>query len=1172
MFCHRSARARQETIQAVSIGLSVLIAFTPIVPIAPLYAAPQGAEVVRGQASVHREGNRMTIRAADGAILQYTRFDIAGDETVRFVQPDSRSRVLNRVTGGDASRIAGQLQANGIVYITNPAGIIFTPGSKVDVAGLYAAAGSIRDSDFLRDTDHFQNLEGDVVNHGDLAGRAVHLIGRRVANHGTITADRGVVTMLAGNDVLLRDMQGRVSIKIDGVELSDRDTPAAGNGTGDLNADPAVENTGAVRATRGSVALGAGDMYSLAVRNRGHVEAEDGDVNVTAAHGAAHNQGTLRADGGNVTVQAPHAVNEGVVAADAHQGEAGRVEFTSHHRTELRDGSTLSASGANSAADGGDILVHSYDGLTLFEPGALVDVSGGALGGQGGFAEVSGRSLSYRGQVDLTGPAGQGHLLIDPRDLTISDTNGTSGDDVTISHATLEAIIGQITLQADRDLAVDHEVNLNFNNTVTLEAGRHLTFNAPINGAFVLNATADANQNGIGTLAINVPLTDINGFATFNGAKIVIDADEVSPRFNQTYNGPVTIMQDLTLGGTGVVFNDTVNAGTILIRNDPPIDDDGGPVLSLLPAVPLMVDLHVQGGSAVFNGEVGNVTPLNSITVDGATTFDTALVHTFGNQTYTSAATTRSDLTLQGDTVRFGDRLDAANAGQGEVTIEGDAIFDGKVGQRALAELHVTGDSAINGQLVRTVGRQQYDGSVSLGDNTLLTGGELIALDGTTDGEYALTIESADGDIRFGENVGADTPLASLEMHADGLIIIRGELVHALGDILANPDGRNTVPTVATITAPDGSVTMRSDSGSFTMGAREKFTALGDLTIDVADTATLGDMNSLGDMTVSAATIALRRRDMGEVLGADGALRDDQGADYVAGGAFDFAVTPTYIGSGATPRFASPLKSADANGNLPTVIRNVSLSSDDFVYETAEGEQTVLDLQPLAFEDNINLSEAFGEEGPIPFTDYVPEEVLLSPSARQTLNQLALDIQPLDPEALRRRVAGRHLIDQSETGAGGVSIYRIRAANAQRVIEQYLALLTRIERDPESEEVQFVDRSEEVRHTLTAAWEDYRNALAAAGESANENEPREPEAASVSGFLAYLREHAETHEAALQAMTRIDTLLRNLRHAGIPTGDYQRIRNTLLDRVAPDAMNEEQLHNALEGARLAQAH
>ena len=51
-------------------------------------------------------------------------------ETVQFIQPGVKSRVLNRISGESPSSINGTIQANGIVYFVNPSGIVFGPRQR----------------------------------------------------------------------------------------------------------------------------------------------------------------------------------------------------------------------------------------------------------------------------------------------------------------------------------------------------------------------------------------------------------------------------------------------------------------------------------------------------------------------------------------------------------------------------------------------------------------------------------------------------------------------------------------------------------------------------------------------------------------------------------------------------------------------------------------------------------------------------------------------------------------------------------------------------------------------------------------------------------------------------------------------------------------------------------
>jgi filamentous hemagglutinin family protein len=161
---------------------------------------------------------------ANGTIINWNSFNIGAGNTVRFNQASSTSRVLNRVTGGNPSQIAGTLSSNGIVYLTNSAGIFIANGAVINVAGFAAAAGSISNTDFITGNNHFTNVTGTVENRGTIEAASAHLIGQRVANYGAINAPNGMVTMTAGSDVYIGEQGGQIYARVEGA-------PAAG-GTG----------------------------------------------------------------------------------------------------------------------------------------------------------------------------------------------------------------------------------------------------------------------------------------------------------------------------------------------------------------------------------------------------------------------------------------------------------------------------------------------------------------------------------------------------------------------------------------------------------------------------------------------------------------------------------------------------------------------------------------------------------------------------------------------------------------------------------------------------------------------------------------------------------------------------------------------------------------------------
>src|SRR5208283_3366294 len=89
------------------------------------------------------------------AIIDWSTFNIGSNSTVQFYQnkgPWAATGVgvaLNRIWDTNPSQIYGQLRADGKIFLINQNGILFGPGSIVNVNGLVASALNIRNVDFL---------------------------------------------------------------------------------------------------------------------------------------------------------------------------------------------------------------------------------------------------------------------------------------------------------------------------------------------------------------------------------------------------------------------------------------------------------------------------------------------------------------------------------------------------------------------------------------------------------------------------------------------------------------------------------------------------------------------------------------------------------------------------------------------------------------------------------------------------------------------------------------------------------------------------------------------------------------------------------------------------------------------------------------------------------------
>lgn len=163
------------------------------------------------------------------AIIDWKKFDIGADATVEFKQgtgtkdnliPKSNYSVLNRIWDREPSYIFGKLTADGKIYLINQNGILFGPGSKVDVGSLTASALNIDDNDFINgvfkfkhenyriadDTDAVIDSAALVSNHGEITvmdGGSVLLFGPLTENAGLIDASTGQIGLAAGTDIEL---------------------------------------------------------------------------------------------------------------------------------------------------------------------------------------------------------------------------------------------------------------------------------------------------------------------------------------------------------------------------------------------------------------------------------------------------------------------------------------------------------------------------------------------------------------------------------------------------------------------------------------------------------------------------------------------------------------------------------------------------------------------------------------------------------------------------------------------------------------------------------------------------------------------------------------------------------------------------------------------------------
>ncbi|MDM4769329.1 filamentous hemagglutinin N-terminal domain-containing protein [Solimonas sp. SE-A11] len=453
--------------------------------------APSGGTVVGGQATIGGSGGNVVVnQTSNAAIINWQQFSVGSNEYVQFNQSSSSAAVLNRVVGGNASEILGNISANGRVFIINPNGVMFGQGAKVDVGGLVASTLNISDSDFMQGryvmTGSPSGTAG-VSNAGRITaadGGFVVLAGSSASNSGLIQARLGTVALASGSAVTLGlDAQGLVDFSVDAKTLA----AAAG-----------VENLGSIVADGGSVVMSAQTARGLignAVNNSGTVRARS----IGEHEGSVY----LLAEGGDI-------LQDGVIDASGASGtNGGTVSIKGDGNILLSGNSRITATGDS----GGDVRVIAT-GTTTYAKGAKLDVSRKTASGSGGFAELSG--FGHLRVEDLVTVGDHGRLLFDPTDMIIGSSTGA-----TMSETQLETQLR----------------SMGQGSIFSLEADRSITFEKFSDG--VLDGTNAQSSGYGGGLDIRITGSASDAFIKFNDLNDIIKAE-----------GPLSVYAGGSYGGT----------------------------------------------------------------------------------------------------------------------------------------------------------------------------------------------------------------------------------------------------------------------------------------------------------------------------------------------------------------------------------------------------------------------------------------------------------------------------------------------------------------------------------------------------------------------------------------------------------------------------------------------
>jgi len=546
------------------------------------HANPVGPQVVNGQASFVNQGNTLSVTNSPGAIINWQSFSINQGEVTRFIQQNSASAVLNRITGQDPSQILGALQSNGHVFLINPNGILFGQGAQIDVNGLVASTLNISNEDFLAGRMNFTAgaSAGDLKNQGSIttpSGGRVYLIAPNVENSGIITSPQGEVLLAAGRSVQL-------------VDSADPDLHVV------LSApDDRALNLGSV-----IVQGGKAGIYGALINQRGIVSADSAVVGEngkivfkasrdtlleagsrTSATGAGqggeiHVLGQRVALSGDAEVDASGATGGGTVLIGGDYQGKGSVPNA--QQTYVGADAVVRAD-ATDAGDGGKVIVWSDQATQAY---GTISVRGGPRAGNGGLVETSGHHLDIAGvRIDASAAHGRsGDWLLDPYDIEVTNSGGSgtltdfdefadlpsSGPSLVAADA-LSGASANVMLQATHDITFTDSVFISAPGVgLTALAGNNINVNSSIvtsGGAVTLRA----NDNGGGS-ASGAGVVNVNNLINAGGGNVTLSGTSVG----------LAPAGAIDSAGSTVMLNASASGGVITMASGSSINAGGGQV------------------------------------------------------------------------------------------------------------------------------------------------------------------------------------------------------------------------------------------------------------------------------------------------------------------------------------------------------------------------------------------------------------------------------------------------------------------------------------------------------------------------------------------------------------------------------------------------------------------
>lgn len=721
-----------------------------------------------------------------------------------------------------------------------------------------------------------------------------------------------------------------------------------------------------------------------------------------------------------------------------------------------------------------------------------------------------------------------------------------------------------VTIFGSPEIFIGGTVNLNDRVSIaanTTISGTEVVFGQTVNSEDSSTPRSlTVEVTGSGTITFVGAVGDVNPLqrlTTGSEGVTKINGGAVTTIQSQAYNNNTVLGNPSTSGSSTILAGGSISFGGTLNSDFNPQN--------------LTINT-TNNGETTFNGDVGNLAPLRTITTnaDGATRFFGTLVRTSLDQSYGDAVSLGEDIAFTANDITFNSTVDATPLlGAVALTIntisDGVTTFNAAVGSGAALKSITTnadGTTRIGANVTTESGGMKFDDKVLLFRDVTLTdaGSTGIGFGSTIDSEGSpqalsiLTDITGNGTvaspsvptIRFNGNIGSTLALRTLRIGAN----------------------RSTVPTAATIGAGlnssnspiSGYGLTINTTGAFTMGAFQKFSVLGNLTINSGGPAAIGDISTLGNLAITAPSIAVRTRPAAQTLGTFGnslVLSTDTGVDFVAGGTINFSVTPTLLGAFGNPAFSTP-NSIGISPNLSAFPQRAFGSA--ITTTLMFSGSTFLDLRSSG-PSNTNIASVIAGAVPSATTSGdVVADTSIGREEREQLNQLGISTRTLDEKQFIQRLLGRGVVNDSSTDPTAsdytITANRLSPAVVKRVLDSYREVFFKETYDPATGQSEWTPQSERVGQVLSKSWTEYSTAAGAKADPL--------------GFRAYL-EALPAQAEALNYLDSLRDLIAELGYLGLTPAENKLARETILRSVGVQGMTLSQLEEAATARRMGGA-